>query len=57
MHDLHIIGDVVVASLITSAARLAIVKGIVEPVAAAAGRRGWSWLDRVLGDRLPNLPQ
>ena len=55
--DARVIGDVVLASLLAGGVRLALIKGIIEPIAAAAGRRGWYWLDQLLGDRLPDLPK
>lgn len=57
MSDIHIVADVLLASLLASGLRLAVLKGVIEPIAAAAGRRGWHWLDRLLGDRLPDLPK
>jgi hypothetical protein len=55
--DARIIGDVVLASLLAGGVRMIALKAFIEPVAAAIGRRGWSWLDRLLGDRLPDLPK
>lgn len=57
MSDAHIIADMLLASILAGALRLAVLKGVIEPAAAAAGRRGWSWLDQLLGDRLPDLPK
>jgi membrane glycosyltransferase len=56
MSDLHVIADVLLASLLAPALRLIVMKGIVEPAAGWAGRRGWDALDRLLHDRLPDLP-
>lgn len=55
MSDLHVIGDVLLATLLAPALRLIVMKGIVEPAAGWAGRRGWHALDRLLNDRLPDL--
>lgn len=55
--DARIVGDVVLASLLAGGARMVLLKAFVEPIAAAVGRRGWAWADRLLGDRLPNLPK
>ena len=35
---------------------LAVEKGLSEPLAAWAFRRGWITADQLAGDRLPNLP-
>lgn len=55
MTDLHVTADVLLASLLAPALRLIVLKGIVEPAAGWAGRRGWHALDRLLNDRLPDL--
>ena len=55
MSDLHVIADVMLASLLAPALRLIVAKGILEPAAGWAGRRGWNALDRLLHDRLPDL--
>lgn len=55
--DARVIGDVVLASILAGGLRLIVLKAFLEPIAAAAGRRGWAWADRLLGDRLPNLPK
>jgi hypothetical protein len=57
MSDIHIVADVLLASLLAGGLRLAVLKGVIEPIAAAAGRHGWHWLDQLLGDRLPDLPK
>jgi hypothetical protein len=54
--DLHVIADVLLATLLAPALRLIVLKGIIEPAAGWAGRCGWHALDRLLNDRLPNLP-
>ena len=54
--DLHVIADVLLATLLAPALRLIALKGIIEPAAGWAGRRGWRALDRLLNDRLPDLP-
>jgi hypothetical protein len=51
--DVRRIGDYMVASLLLSALRLIARKGILEPIAAWAGRqalrRAWRWLRRQEG--------
>lgn len=54
--DLHVIADVLIATLLAPALRLIVLKGVLEPAAGWAGRRGWHALDQLLNDRLPNLP-
>lgn len=55
--DARVVGDVVLASMLAGGLRMVALKGIVEPIAASLGRRGWAWADRLLGDRLPDLPK
>lgn len=55
MSDLHVIADVLLASLLAPAVRLIVMKAFLEPAAGWAGRRGWNALDRLLNDRLPDL--
>ena len=55
--DARVIGDVVLASILAGGLRLILLKAFLEPIAAATGRRGWRWLDQLLGDRLPDLPK
>jgi len=52
MTDFRLVIDFLVARLLW----LAMVKGIVEPVAAFWGRKGYQSLDRAMNDALPNLP-
>jgi hypothetical protein len=54
--DLHVIADVLIATLLAPAVRLIVLKGVLEPAAGWAGRCGWHALDRLLNDRLPDLP-
>jgi hypothetical protein len=54
--DAHIIGDVVIASLLASGLRLIVMEAFIKPAAIWAGRRGWHALDWALGGRLPTLP-
>ena len=56
MTDLHVVVDVLLASLLAPALRLIVMKAFLEPAAGWAGRRGWDALDRLLHDRLPDLP-
>ena len=49
--DLHIVGDLLVARLLW----LAVAELAFKPLFRLAGRRGWHTLDRLLGDRLPDL--
>lgn len=53
--DSRIITDIVLGSLLASGVRLILLKAFLEPAAFWAGRRGWHTLDRLLGDRLPDL--
>lgn len=55
--DARIVGDVLIGSIVAGGLRLILLKAFLEPIAAAAGRRGWAWADRLMGDRLPNLPK
>lgn len=55
--DARIVGDVVLASLLAGGVRMIVLKAFIEPIAAAIGRGGWRRLDRLLGDRLPDLPK
>lgn len=55
--DARIVGDVLIGSIVAGGLRLILLKAFLEPIAAAAGRRGWEWADRLMGDRLPNLPK
>jgi hypothetical protein len=54
--DAHIIGDVIIASLLVSGLRLIVMEAFIKPAAVWAGRRGWHALDWALGGRLPPLP-
>lgn len=56
-NDGRIIADIVLASLLASAVRLIVLKAFLEPAAIWAGRRGWHFIDRLMGDRLPDLPR
>jgi hypothetical protein len=53
--DTRIITDIVIGSLLASGVRLIILKSFLEPLAFWAGRRGWHFIDQLLGDRLPDL--
>jgi hypothetical protein len=53
--DGRIVLDVIAATLLLRALRLIAMKAFLEPAAVWAGRRGWHFLDRLLGDRLPDL--
>lgn len=53
--DSRIITDIVIGSLLAGAVRLIAIKAFIEPAAFWAGRRGWRFLDQLLGDRLPDL--
>jgi hypothetical protein len=54
--DGRIIVDIVVGSLIAGGLRLIVLKAFIEPAAVWAGRKGYHHLDRLLGNRLPDLP-
>jgi hypothetical protein len=54
-HDAQIITDIVIGSLLASAVRLIAMEAFIKPAAVWAGHRGWSFLDWLLGDRLPDL--
>jgi|LakMenE18May11ns_1017448.scaffolds.fasta_scaffold9517535_2 hypothetical protein len=54
-HDAQIIADIVIGSLLASAMRLIAMEAFIKPAAIWAGHRGWNVLDRLLGDRLPDL--
>jgi hypothetical protein len=54
-NDVRIIGDVMLATLLTSGLRLVMVKAFIEPAAVWLGRHGWKRLDAATGDRLPDL--
>ena len=54
--DGRIIIDIVAGSLIASGIRLVVLKAFIEPAAVWAGRKGYRQLDRLLGNRLPDLP-
>lgn len=53
--DVRIIGDIVAGSLLVSALRLIIVKGLLEPAAVWTFRAGYQKADQLMGDRLPDL--
>jgi len=53
--DGRIITDIVLGSLLANGVRLIVLKAFLEPAAFWAGRHGWHFLDRLLGDRLPDL--
>lgn len=53
MTDFRLIIDFLVARLFW----LAMVKGVVEPVAAFWGRKGYQSIDKALNDVLPDLPK
>lgn len=55
--DGRIITDIVIGSLLAGGVRLIVLKAFLEPAAFWAGRRGWHFLDQLLGDRLPDLPR
>jgi hypothetical protein len=65
--DVRLMGDAVaitvIVPLLRAGGRLAarggkliLMKGLLEPLAVMAYNRGWSWVDRLLGDRLPQWP-
>lgn len=56
VHHAQVIADIVAGSLLAAPLRMAIVKGIIEPVAAFAGRWGYERTDAALGGVLPDLP-
>jgi hypothetical protein len=57
--DGRIITDIVLGSLaarwIAAGLQLIALKAFIEPAAIWAGRSKYRWLDRLLGDRLPDL--
>lgn len=53
--DIRIIGDIVVASLLVSGARMIVLKAFIEPAAVTAGRWAYRRTDAAMGDRLPDL--
>lgn len=53
--DLRIVGDIIVGSLLAGGLRLVVVKAFLEPAAVWLGQRGYRGLDRLTGDRLPDL--
>lgn len=53
--DVRIVGDIVAGSMLVSALRLIVVKGLLEPAAAWAFRAGYRKADQLTGDRLPDL--
>lgn len=53
--DGRIITDIVLGSLLAGGVRLIVLKAFLEPAAFWAGRRGWHFLDSILGGRLPDL--
>jgi hypothetical protein len=53
MTDFRLVVDFLVARLLW----LAMMKGVVEPVAAFWGRKGYQSLDKAMNDVLPNLPE
>jgi hypothetical protein len=42
--DAHIIGDVVIASLLASGLRLIVMEAFIKPAAVRVGREGWTHL-------------
>lgn len=56
LDDVRIVGDIVLGSLLASALRLIVVKGLFEPAAVWAFKAGYRRADAVLNDRLPDLP-
>lgn len=53
--DVRIVGDIVVGSLLAGGIRLVVMKAFLEPIAVLVGQRAYRQVDKVLGDRLPDL--
>jgi len=57
LDDWRVAVDAAIGTIAARGIWLAIVKGIIEPVAAFWGRTGYQQLDKALNDSLPNLPK
>lgn len=55
MNDLHIIGDIVIGSIIWSALRLIITKAFLEPGATWLGQTAYKKTDELFNDKLPDF--
>lgn len=53
--DVRIVGDILIGSLLASGVRLVVVKAFLEPAAVFIGQRVYRGVDRLSGDRLPDL--
>jgi hypothetical protein len=53
--DVRIVGDILIGSLLASGVRLVVVKAFLEPAAVFIGQRAYRGVDRLSGDRLPDL--
>lgn len=54
--DIRIIGDIIAGSLLAGTLRLIVVKAFLEPAATFVGQRAYQRADKMLNDRLPDLP-
>ncbi len=57
LDDWHLVVDAAIGTIAARGIWLAMVKGIIEPVAAFWGHKGYQQLDKALNDSLPNLPE
>lgn len=57
MSDLRLIADFMLANLLLRILRLIVTKTFLEPFAVWAGRKGYKWVDKLAGGKLPDLPE